>query len=46
MTVAGIIPLVSSLLQQTAVSPADVVNLFGGILTVVLRVWFTSTPIG
>ena len=45
MTLLGVLPLVQSLLAQTVIAPADFVALFGGILTVVLRVWFTDAPI-
>jgi hypothetical protein len=44
-TVAGILPLVSSLLSQTAIAPADFVALFSGVLTVILRVWFMQGPV-
>ena len=45
MTLSGILPLVASLMQQASIAPADFVSLFGGILTVILRIWFTSAPI-
>jgi hypothetical protein len=45
MTLAGILPLVSSLLSQQAIAASDFVGLFGGILTVILRVWFTNSTI-
>jgi hypothetical protein len=45
MTVLGVLPLVTSLLNQTVVQAQDFVGLFGGILTVILRIWFTSSTI-
>jgi hypothetical protein len=45
MTLAGVLPLVASLLSQTAISASDFVGLVGGILTVILRIWFTNTTI-
>lgn len=45
LTMAGAVPVVSALLQQATISPSDVVMAFGGFLGVVLRVWFTDTPI-
>jgi antibiotic biosynthesis monooxygenase (ABM) superfamily enzyme len=45
MTVLGILPLISSLLSQTTVAPSDFVGLLGGILTVILRIWFTDTAV-
>ena len=45
MTIAGILPLLASLLSQTTIAPSDFVGLMGGILTVILRVWFTNTTI-
>ena len=45
LTLAGIVPLVAELLNGEAVTPQGIVLLFGGVLAVVLRVWFTDTQI-
>jgi hypothetical protein len=45
LTLSGIIPLVADILRKSVIDPADVVLLFGGVLAVVLRVWFTDVPI-
>jgi hypothetical protein len=45
MTLLGVVPLVNSLLQKGVPAPTDFVELAGGILTVILRVWFTDTAI-
>ena len=44
-TLVGSLDLVARLLQQVQVTPSDIVLLASGILTVVLRVWFTEQPI-
>jgi hypothetical protein len=45
LTILGILPLVQSLLTQAVIAPADFVALGGGILAVILRIWFTDAPI-
>jgi hypothetical protein len=45
MTLAGVIPVVVELLNKSAITPADCVLAFGGVLTVVLRIWFTDTKL-
>ena len=44
-TLLGVLPLVQQLVSQASIQPADFVALFSGILTVILRVWFTNTEI-
>ena len=44
-TLAGILPLVGSLLAQTTIAPADFAALVSGILTVIMRAWFLQGPI-
>lgn len=45
MTLLGVLPLVTSLLNQTVIQAQDLVGLLGGILTVILRIWFTDSVI-
>ncbi len=46
LTLSGAVPLVVDLLNKATVTPADIVLLFGGLLGVILRIWFTDTEIG
>lgn len=45
MTLSGVIPVIVELLNKVAVTPADIVLAVGGVLAVVLRVWFTDTKL-
>jgi uncharacterized membrane-anchored protein len=45
MTLSGLLPFVSELVKTQPVTPEAVVAFVGGILTVILRVWFTDTAI-
>jgi hypothetical protein len=45
LTLSGIVPAIVELLNKTAITPADVVLAFGGVLGVILRIWFTNTTI-
>jgi len=44
-TLIGALGLVAEYLSKSDFSPASVVVLVSGILTVILRVWFTNTTI-
>lgn len=44
-TLVGVATLLSDWLGAGDYSPASIASLVGGILTVVLRVWFTDTVI-
>jgi len=43
-TLLGIIPIVTELASQTAVTPAALGTAATGILIVIVRVWFTDQP--
>jgi hypothetical protein len=45
MTLLGAIPVVQELLAKSPMQATDFVAFFGGILTVILRVWFTDKSI-
>lgn len=45
VTLIAVLQLVASLLTQEQVAATDITLLFVGILQVILRVWFTDTPI-
>lgn len=44
-TLIGAGQLVADLLKQSAITPTDITLLATGILTVILRVWFTEVPV-
>lgn len=44
-TLIGSLGLIAEFLQKGEFSPASTVILFSGVLTVVLRVWFTDSAI-
>jgi len=44
-TLIGSLGLVAELLQKAVIQPFDLVFLFSGILTIVIRVFFTNQPI-
>jgi hypothetical protein len=45
LTASGAIPVIVGLLEKASIAPADVVLAVGGILAVILRVWFTDSEI-
>jgi hypothetical protein len=45
ITFQGIVPVVIELLDKGTASPSDVLITLSGIGAVVLRIWFTNTPI-
>jgi hypothetical protein len=45
VTLQGVMPIVIDLLGRATVDPADLAVAFSGVLTVILRVWFTDAPI-
>jgi hypothetical protein len=45
MTLAGAVPVALALVAKSPITPADIVAAVGGVLTVILRVWFTDQPI-
>jgi len=45
LTLSGALVLIADLLAKQAVTPAEIALLGSGILNVMLRVWFTDTPI-
>jgi hypothetical protein len=45
LTISGALPFVSELVKVQPITPEAVIALVGGILTVILRVWFTDTEI-
>lgn len=44
-TLLGIIPIVTELAAQTALTPAAIGTALTGILIVVVRVWFTDSAV-
>lgn len=44
-TLLGIIPILTELAAQTAITPAAAGTAATGILIVVVRVWFTNEPV-
>jgi len=44
-TLLGVIPIVTELASQTAITPAAVGTALTGILIVIVRVWFTDSPV-
>ena len=44
-TLIGALPLVADLVARVAISPQDVILTGVGVLAVILRVWFTDTPV-
>jgi len=45
ITLQGIIPLVQDMLNKGPITADSVLVLLSGLTVVVLRVWFTDTPI-
>jgi hypothetical protein len=45
MTALGIIPIVTELASQTAITPAQVGTALAGIITVFVRIWLTDEPV-
>ncbi len=45
VTLIGALPLVADLVAKTTISPQDVILTGVGVLTVILRVWFTDTAV-
>lgn len=44
MTLSGIVPLAIELTRSGTINPEGVITFLGGVITVILRVWFTDTP--
>lgn len=44
-TLLGVIPIVTELASQTALTPTAVGTAATGILIVIMRIWFTDQPV-
>ncbi len=45
LTLSGALPFASELVKAAPISPEAVISFVGGLLTVILRVWFCDTQI-
>lgn len=43
-TLLGVVPIITELASQTALTPAAVGTAMTGVLVVIMRVWFTDAP--
>ena len=45
LTISGIIPVVNELLHNKTPDVSAVITAIGGMITVIIRIWFTSATI-